>query len=212
MPSTTDSHIAADRPLLWLAGATLLAAALLLQTAACGSIDESGGEATATYRLQSLDQSCKGAAELTGARLLEQIDDPYVAPLTFPERQRRSTARLTVSYAGGALTCIPGHQGDPPGAPRLEIEVELKLRTDDGTLGQTIPGTISVLAGSDQVRFLGSAPIDGGGPEGASKLLLEGWLATEADSSQGAFRLVDSQGNAPDYHTVATWNTTRPVE
>jgi hypothetical protein len=207
--SPTDRPTKTAPPLLWLLGGTLLAAALLMQTAACGSIDDGGESATATYQLQSLEQPCAETDGLTGGELLDRIDDPYAAPLSFPERDRAATARLKVSYDGGALTCIPGHRGNPPGSARLEMEVDLRLQTDDGALSQTLPGTISVLADSDQVRFLGSSPLDA---DDASKVLLEGWLSTDADDSQGAFRLVDAHGESPEYHTVASWNTTRTVE
>lgn len=183
----------------------LLGAVLALQSVACGSIDD--GE-PASQRLQSLEEPCGADESLTGANLLDKIDGPYAAPIEYDGEDRLSRVQLSVDYRNGSVTCYPGDQGDPPRAARLEVGVELKVHTHDGVFHELVPGTVSVIAGSDQVRFSGSSPVDSSADAEPTKLLVEGWITTDRRDSQGAFRIVRGASDTSlRHHTVASWNT-----
>ncbi|MFB6351071.1 MAG: hypothetical protein ABEN55_07250 [Bradymonadaceae bacterium] len=195
-----------------------LIATVLACLIGCGSIDETADTSTASNRLSSLETPCGPNPSLTGRALLDRLANSYTAPLTTDDGDTPSTVRLEIAYHGGARRCIGRDRTD--GAARLELGVTLELRSEDGTVDAAIPGTLSVLAGSDQVRFSGAAPVadeavevstaDTGArsatQDAPTRVLVEGWIATDRQTSQGAVRLLRERG--PDlwnHQTVASW-------
>lgn len=87
-------------------------------------------------RVSSLGLSPEQAAErIGGRRTLE---------LAWVERGRRVQATLTVTYGGNAATLVQ----DDGCVERLELEVVLELRSEDGELAEKLPATLSVISAS----------------------------------------------------------------
>lgn len=214
----TETHLA-RRPLTLLAAAALLAGACI---AGCGSIDASDDTTDSARRLSSLETPCGPDSAFTGASLLDRLTTPYTAALVGGDETDSSTVRLDVTYDGGARRCVGRARSD---AARLELGVTLELRTADGAIDATLPGTISILAGSNQVRFSGAAPlaakdiqVPSTGSDNATpgppptRVLVEGWIATDRSDFQGAVRVMREHGDDLwNHHTVASWGTTPPT-
>ena len=217
----TDDRMSPMYPTRFLGCAVLIAITLGF-AAACGSIDERSDEGedddnTSPYQLQTLTDSCGDSPSFTGRSLLDRLDVPYRAPVALEEGDQPTSVELDIAYAGGRRTCYPWDRGEPPRTPRLELAVELHLTTDDDAVDVTVPGTVSVLADSDQVRFSGSLPytsLDGrlaAAPDAdprMTEVFVEGWIGADSDASQGAVRLVTpGEREALDHRTIASWNS-----
>jgi hypothetical protein len=221
--------------LLWSLSVSLLGACGLCLVA-CGGTD--GADRTnrterptriSPERLNSMETSCGTNSSLTAASLLERLDPPYTAPI---DSSRSSTVRLDVEYDGGFRRCFPWDRAPRQGAPRLQLAVTLELQTDDGALDATVPGTISVLQGSDDVRFTGTTSADKldeaslgrmtadrrDEPDASAEmagrdtdLMVEGWLQTDHPGFQGAVRLRQSTSDTHfEHQTLVSWDAPPP--
>lgn len=174
----------------------------------CGPDRDTDGE---SYELQALEQRCGSAHGFTGGELLRRLDQSYTAPLYYPEGGELSNVDLGIDYRQGAIHCIPG--GDDRAA-RLDVGVRLEIASDDGAFRESIPGTVSGYSDSRQFRFSGRIPYDERngtiakeGIDGAvAELMVEGWIETEENLTQGAIRILDSGSEGPEWPTVATWD------
>jgi hypothetical protein len=221
--------------LLWsLSACLVLAWGLCL--VACGGTD--GADRTdrpertteiSPERLSSMETPCGSNSSLTAASLLEQLDPPYTAPIESPsDPSTSSTVQLDVEYDGGFRRCFPWDRATRRGTPRLQLAVTLELQTDDGRLDPTVPGTISVLQGSDDVRFTGTIAADelddaslarttSGHRDGVETdepqpdLLIEGWLQTDRPGFQGAVRLRQTTSETRfEHQTLVSWDEPPP--
>lgn len=191
----------------------------VLAAVGCGPDREIDGE---SYELQSLEQRCGSADGLTGSELLRRLDPPYSAPLHYPGSGELTTVHLGVDYRQGSVRCLPGGADH---SARIDMGVVLEVGSDDSAFRESIPGTVSGYADSRQFRFAGRIPYgerDGtfAGREmeatavGAD-LLVEGWIETGADITQGAIRILGGDGRSSQLErpTVATWDEgPHPIE
>lgn len=109
--------------------------------------------------LAGLEEACAGNATLRGDVLLAALQSPRTLTFVHASSGVSTRAVLSVAYLGGQISCRTWQSGGvgsaPDLPPQLNMPVRLALATDDGSLQESVSGTLSRRAGGN-VEFSAS--------------------------------------------------------